>query len=212
MSSGEMSLTLMMEVDRVCDQFEAAWRASGRAKIEDYLDSRTDADKPLFLTSLLAVEIELRGKAGERPTRGEYLARFAGFSEAIEEAFRQAQETQEKLDLTPFSPQDPALDTKPASNPNEDSKVLPELDGQKTFLEGQDEGFEPTIAVERSNAAPHADDSSPAFTIDQINTGEWVSPSFGTVEGQGGSTQELWQIQGGRRPRARRIWKSLFGI
>jgi serine/threonine-protein kinase len=66
----------MRGVDRACDDFEKAWRAGGRPRIEDYVAGVPAADQPTARRELLALEIELRKAAGELPRTTEYRDRF----------------------------------------------------------------------------------------------------------------------------------------
>jgi WD40 repeat protein len=65
-------------VDRICDAFEAEWRAGRRPRIEDYLGSATGPERAALLPELLAAELELRRDAGEWPSAAEYRERFSG--------------------------------------------------------------------------------------------------------------------------------------
>src|SRR5262249_45058576 len=74
-------------VDAACDHFEAAWRAGGAPRIEDYLDRADDADRPALLGELVALEHELRRRGGPRPVVEEYLVRFPAQAGAVRAAF-----------------------------------------------------------------------------------------------------------------------------
>ncbi len=80
------------EVDRVCDEFEAAWKKGEHPRLEDSL---RDADAPArqLLRELLRVELAYRRGAGERPTPAEYAARFPDEAAVIDEVFREGAET-----------------------------------------------------------------------------------------------------------------------
>jgi WD40 repeat protein len=73
-------LTLASWVDRACDEFEAAWRAGQRPKLEDYLANTPEPIRNTLLQELLAAEIELRRAAGEQPVPEEYAAWYASLS------------------------------------------------------------------------------------------------------------------------------------
>ena len=77
-------------IDEACDRFEAEWRAGRRPRIEDVLAVTGPEAGPGLLRELLALEVELRGRAGERPARDDYVARFPGAAEAIDAAFQAA--------------------------------------------------------------------------------------------------------------------------
>lgn len=75
------------EVDRICDLFERDWKEGKHPRIEDYL-SRMDASKRAeLLRQLLAVELELRCRAGEQPRLGDYRSRFRDMPSAVQGAF-----------------------------------------------------------------------------------------------------------------------------
>jgi serine/threonine protein kinase len=67
----------LSHIDRICDQFEAAWRRGERPRIEDYLH---DVDLPTqrrLLRELLLSEWDCRAAAGEAVRVDEYFLRFA---------------------------------------------------------------------------------------------------------------------------------------
>ncbi|MHB1560835.1 MAG: WD40 repeat domain-containing serine/threonine protein kinase, partial [Isosphaeraceae bacterium] len=74
-------------VDAVCRSFEADWSAGRRPRIEDFLPSGPGPLREATAFELIALELELRREAGERPSAAEYRARFADLSAAIERAF-----------------------------------------------------------------------------------------------------------------------------
>jgi serine/threonine-protein kinase len=75
------------EIDRLCDQFEAEWRAGGRPRIEDHLGRAAPPLRPGLLRHLLALELELRVAQGERPPIAEYRKRFPDDPAAVEAAY-----------------------------------------------------------------------------------------------------------------------------
>jgi serine/threonine protein kinase len=86
----DVSLTRLVEINRVCDGFEAAWRAGRRPAIEEHLDAVDEALRPELLRELLAAELELRRSAGEDPGVAEYLARFPDDVALVEALFARA--------------------------------------------------------------------------------------------------------------------------
>lgn len=64
MPSESLPLTVLQEIDRVCDSFEAAWHAGLKPRIEDYLNVTTLEYRTELFGELLAREVELRKKAG----------------------------------------------------------------------------------------------------------------------------------------------------
>jgi serine/threonine protein kinase/formylglycine-generating enzyme required for sulfatase activity len=83
MPSSSLSLSQLQQIDRVCDSFEAAWRAGRRPRIEDFLESTTVEERTELFRELLAREVELRKEAGESPEAAEYEDRFQVFVELI---------------------------------------------------------------------------------------------------------------------------------
>lgn len=83
MPSESLPLEALQQIDRICDTFEAAWKAGLRPRIEEYL-SATNLNHPTaLLRELLAREVELRKRAGECLDAAEYQRRFAGYEELI---------------------------------------------------------------------------------------------------------------------------------
>lgn len=64
-------------IHQICERFEADWRSGGEARPrpEDCL-AELEGPSPRLVEELLALEIELRREAGERPVPFEYLQRF----------------------------------------------------------------------------------------------------------------------------------------
>jgi hypothetical protein len=82
MPSDSLPLTVLQQIDRVCDAFEAAWRAGERPRIEDFLEPGVEPRSELF-RELFARELELRREAGEVFDPAEYEGRFHGFLELV---------------------------------------------------------------------------------------------------------------------------------
>jgi len=75
------------QVATLCDRFEADWRAGCSSRIEHYLTTALDAERPAVLQTLIGLEVELRRASGEQPTHQEYLERFPGEAHLISSAF-----------------------------------------------------------------------------------------------------------------------------
>src|SRR5262245_142058 len=71
--------------DRICDGFEAAWRAGAPPRIEALLAEVPAEERPALFAELLRLEREFRGTdcAPE-----EYRARFPDFGSQIDTVFR----------------------------------------------------------------------------------------------------------------------------
>jgi WD40 repeat protein/tRNA A-37 threonylcarbamoyl transferase component Bud32 len=81
------SPTRIVEINRICDRFEAAWRAGRRPAAEDHLGEAAGPARSGLLAELLATELECRRAAGERPDPAEYRARFPDHAAVVEAAF-----------------------------------------------------------------------------------------------------------------------------
>jgi hypothetical protein len=77
-------------IDQVCDQFEAAWKAGSRPRVEDHLGRVAPQQRPGLLRELLAVELEYRLCRGEHPRIAEYRDRFPADGEVVAAAFAKA--------------------------------------------------------------------------------------------------------------------------
>ncbi|HEX4619996.1 MAG TPA: hypothetical protein VH208_00385, partial [Myxococcaceae bacterium] len=74
-------------VDAACDRFEAAWRGGQDPRIEGFLETAAEPERPALLRALITLEVELRQGRGERPAPGEYRDRFPGQSARVDAAF-----------------------------------------------------------------------------------------------------------------------------
>ena len=83
----ELPLDVLDRIDRACDRFEATWDAGGRPQLEDYLDAVAAEHRAALLRDLLAAEIDVRRRHGERPEPGEYRDRLTGDAATIDAAF-----------------------------------------------------------------------------------------------------------------------------
>jgi tetratricopeptide (TPR) repeat protein/tRNA A-37 threonylcarbamoyl transferase component Bud32 len=74
--TASLSVSAELHIDRLCDQFEDAWKAGRPARIEEYLDQVGEAVRPFLLPELLAIEIDYRRQAGDTLCFDDYLRRF----------------------------------------------------------------------------------------------------------------------------------------
>jgi predicted ATPase len=63
-------------LDALCDRFEAAWKAGGRPRLEDYLAGTPDRERAAVAWDLLRVEAHYRRLAGEELRPADYLKRL----------------------------------------------------------------------------------------------------------------------------------------
>jgi hypothetical protein len=74
-------------LDRVADEFEAAWNRGERPQIERFLEDSADASCSQLLRELLRLDLEYRAREGERPTVADYFGRFPNHASLIESVF-----------------------------------------------------------------------------------------------------------------------------
>ena len=83
-----LSIGQALRVNGACERFEAAWEAGDRPRIEDVLVGVADGqERRTLLRELIALELELRREAGERPDEDEYRGRFADDAEVVDAVF-----------------------------------------------------------------------------------------------------------------------------
>lgn len=81
------SLFQHQEIDKIADDFEAAFQDGRSPKIEAYLEEHTSV-RGCLLKELIALEVQLRCDAGERVSVTDYRARFEGVDRVVDSAFR----------------------------------------------------------------------------------------------------------------------------
>src|SRR5215467_6033336 len=85
--SGSWSLAMALRVERVCTSFEAAWKAGGRPRIEEFLGESTEPERSVLLRELLNLELYFCRQRDERPKLEDYLVRFPKHGELIRALF-----------------------------------------------------------------------------------------------------------------------------
>jgi serine/threonine-protein kinase len=73
-----LSESLGRLVDQVCNRFEAAWRAGGQPRAEDFLGDRPEPDRSALLRELVLLEAYYRRRRGEDCRPEVYQSRFPG--------------------------------------------------------------------------------------------------------------------------------------
>jgi serine/threonine protein kinase len=83
--SGEQSRPVSSDllVDRLCDEFEDAWKYGLRPRIEEYLDRIAPDLRAPFLRELVAIEAFHRRSRGDEPSYDEYRRRFPDLPESM---------------------------------------------------------------------------------------------------------------------------------
>jgi len=80
-------LSAAAQIDRVCDQFEAAWRSGQQPRIEDVLAQGPHFPRPHLFRELLEIELQIRQQNRESPAAEPYHRRFPDLTEAIDAIF-----------------------------------------------------------------------------------------------------------------------------
>jgi serine/threonine protein kinase len=90
MSAGQIGSDQDSPRDMVCDQFEKAWRAGERPRIEDYLQPHPQQQRGELLAQLLRLEWQLRLEGGAQPSVMEYCERFPADQPLVREELKNA--------------------------------------------------------------------------------------------------------------------------
>ena len=69
-SDENLSPTLARQMERICDRFEAAWKAGQQPRIEDYLGEMPEPERPDLFRELLGLELAYRGPGGRAADAG----------------------------------------------------------------------------------------------------------------------------------------------
>lgn len=75
---------LSLEIDKICDAFEASFQRNEHPRIEEYLDAAL-GEPETQLIELVRVELAYRRKFGETPNIEEYLERFPKYHGALQD-------------------------------------------------------------------------------------------------------------------------------
>jgi tetratricopeptide (TPR) repeat protein len=79
---GRLPAAVALRLEEACGRFEAAWRAGGRPRLEDYLGPATGPEYRALLRELVALDAHYRRRAGESPRPADYADRFPGLDPA----------------------------------------------------------------------------------------------------------------------------------
>ena len=71
-----LSVDVLERIDRICVEFESAWKADQPPRVEQYLGETGGAERSRLLRELLLLDLDYRGRRYERPTLEEYVGRF----------------------------------------------------------------------------------------------------------------------------------------
>ncbi|MEM7314940.1 MAG: serine/threonine-protein kinase [Planctomycetota bacterium] len=75
------------KIDRICDRFEAEWKAGSRPVIRDFLDQSVRDQKELF-RELFSIELEYLQSSGQSIATQSYLDAYGEFEESIGSVFQ----------------------------------------------------------------------------------------------------------------------------
>ena len=78
----------LVQHERLCDEFEAAWHAGRKAQDRKHASLATDSSRDKLLEALLEIELDSRAKAGESLTLEEYRNRFPADTDRVEAIFQ----------------------------------------------------------------------------------------------------------------------------
>jgi serine/threonine-protein kinase len=79
-TGGTQAWDFESQIDEVCDLFEAAWKAGGRPRIEDYLKDSPAPARVALLRELIPLDMEYRKGAGDTVSEDDYRERFPSWS------------------------------------------------------------------------------------------------------------------------------------
>src|SRR5262245_51918288 len=86
---GPVQASGIVELDRLCDQFEARWKTGEQPDIERLLAETHGLPVDELFRQLLLVELAYRRRRGEQPRIEEYLDRFSAFAGVLSGVFQQ---------------------------------------------------------------------------------------------------------------------------
>ena len=86
-----------VQLDAVCDRFEAAWRSGARPTLEGFLTELPEDVRVRGFRELLEVELAYRRKSGEPISADEYRPRFPQQADIINGLFLESQEHPPRL-------------------------------------------------------------------------------------------------------------------
>ncbi len=87
-----------IELDRLCDEFEDAWRADQAPAVEDFLQSLDGLAYRSALAMLLELELDLRRERGEAVDRGSLFRRFPEHQDTVLEVLEADRDTHHEDD------------------------------------------------------------------------------------------------------------------
>ena len=86
-SADSLPLELEREIDRLCDEFERAWKAGDQPRIEDFLSRIAEAGREALLRELILAELDFHRDNGTPANLEEYRQRFPDYEQIVVDAF-----------------------------------------------------------------------------------------------------------------------------
>ena len=83
----DLPVSVIREIDRLCDEFEQALLANNGPLIENYINSCPVAAQKWLFRELLSMEIDCRSNNGEVVSETHYVDRFPNLRQIVEQAF-----------------------------------------------------------------------------------------------------------------------------
>lgn len=80
-----LSASEVWQIEQICDEFEDAWKAGRRPRLEAFLRRTQGRLQEVLLRQLLPLELEYRWRAGEAPEAADYECRFPGLTNIPEQ-------------------------------------------------------------------------------------------------------------------------------
>lgn len=78
---------VLLEINRLCVEFEKAWRDGQSPRVEDFADRMSAEAQLAAIRELIAQEVDLRWAAGQSAEAEEYHQRFPLYQQAVNGAF-----------------------------------------------------------------------------------------------------------------------------
>jgi tetratricopeptide (TPR) repeat protein len=86
-SGSGLPLASLLQIDAICDRFEAAWRTGGPPELSSFLDEAEGPVRARLFDGLLTIELESRLGRGEAPDVPSYDDRFPEYRDVIATVF-----------------------------------------------------------------------------------------------------------------------------
>lgn len=77
-----------IRIRKRCAEFEAAWHSGSKSDVDEFLKDSSDDELSILLHELLCVEVRLKSEQKSTPTREQYLKRFKGREDIVENVFQ----------------------------------------------------------------------------------------------------------------------------